>query len=1042
VVSVLFADLAGFTTRAETMDPEDVAAYLGEYHAQLKAELERFGGTVEKFIGDAVMAVFGAPVAHEDDAERAVRAALAIRAWAADEEVELRIGINIGEALVTLEADPAAGQPLAAGDVVNTAARLQSAAPTGGILVGAQTYRATERVVEYGPAEPVTAKGKSEPVPVWLAVRPRSRVHVERTHGGALVGRGRELDLLGGALDRARLERSPELVTLVGVPGIGKSRLVFELYGQVEAEPEITYWRHGRCVPYGEGVTFWALAEMVKAQAGILEGDDEAEAARKLAEVVDDPWIESHLRPLVGLAGGPGSGGDRRDEAFAAWRRFFERLADERPLVLVFEDLHWADDNLLDFVDHLVEWATAVPLLVVCTARPELLMRRPGWGGGKPNALTISLAPLSDDDTARLVGGLLAQPVLSADTQRELLLRAGGNPLYAEEYVRVLRDGGELDELPETVQGLIAARLDLLEPGAKALLQDAAVVGKTFWLGAVGGAEKALHALERREFVRRERQSSVAGETEYAFRHVLVRDVAYGQIPRAERADKHLRTAEWIERLGRPEDHAELLAYHYLQALELGAAAGIDTAGFAPAARVALTDAGDRAFSLNAYDAATRYYRAALDLGKEARGPLWLQIARIGFLAGVDETATILDALEELTAAGDREGAAEAEHVFAEHLWLSGEREAASRHLERARELVAGLPGAAITARATATASRFEMLANRNEKAIELGREAIALADELELEDVHAAALDNVGTARAVTGDDGGLADLADAARLAERANAIFEYLRAQGNLAVQLWIRGRLEDSLALYRDAADDAIRYGQLGFGRWLRAVVTNPFWSVGRWDEALAAADNLIAEVELGSPHYLAGPCYSVRALIRLSRDDIAGALDDARHAVEFSERASDPQNLLPTSVFVAFVYLETGRREEAASMLGRYLDALRTEPNIGFAIVIAEVVAWTAVPLGRADELVAGLTPYPQLWARAGRAFAAGDPIGAADILAASGAACEEAFCRLATARLGIDAEEQAARALAFFRLVGAGRYVRECEALLPAQRLA
>ncbi|MFY9588587.1 MAG: AAA family ATPase [Actinomycetota bacterium] len=382
VVTVLFADLAGFTSLAEEMDPEDVAALLDPYHARLKAEIERFGGTVEKFIGDAVMAIFGAPAGHEDDPERAVRAALRIRDWAADDQIELRVGINTGEALVTLDANPTEGETMAAGDVVNTAARLQSSAPIGGILVGEQTYRSTSKAIDYIEAEPVVAKGKAQPVAAWQAVSARARATVEHVQGASLVGRQRELDLLTGSLDRARQERSSQLVTLIGVPGIGKSRLVLELYGRIETETDITSWRHGRCLPYGDGVTFWALAEMVKAQAGILEDDDEAETARKLHAAVDDPWIESHLRTLVGLPGGAEGGGDRRDEAFTAWRRFLEGLAEERPLVLVFEDLHWADDDLLDFIDHLVDWATGVPLLVVCSARPELLARRPGWGGG------------------------------------------------------------------------------------------------------------------------------------------------------------------------------------------------------------------------------------------------------------------------------------------------------------------------------------------------------------------------------------------------------------------------------------------------------------------------------------------------------------------------------------------------------------------------------------------------------------------------------------------------------------------------------------
>ena len=590
VVTVLFADLVGFTSRAEQLDPEDVAAELTRYHGHLRAELERHGGTVEKFIGDAVMALFGAPTTHEDDAERAVRAAFTIRDWALDQGVEVRIGVNTGEALVSVDAHPETGESMAAGDVINTGARLQSAAPVNSIVVGEQTFRSTERAIDYREIAPVEAKGKSQPVSAWEAVQPRARFAVERVHGATLVGRRREVDLLEGALARVLEERSSQLVTIVGVPGIGKSRLVLELYEVIERLEELISWRYGRCLPYGEGITFWALGEMVKAQLGILEGDDDAEAERKLTDAVADSWVRSHLRPLVGLTGAAEGGGDKRDEAFAAWRRYFEELAAERPLVLVFEDLHWADDNLLEFLDHLVDWAAGVPLLVVCTARPELLTRRPDWGGGKPNALTVSLPSLSDDDTARLLAELLGS-VLPAETQVELLARAGGNPLYAEEFARMLRDRGTVGELPETVQGLIAARLDLLEPEQKSLLQDGAVIGKRFWVGGLAALadrpdlEAGLHSLERKEFVRRERSSTVETDSEYSFRHLLVRDVAYGQIPRAVRAEKHLLAARWVEQLGRREDHAEMLAHHYLQALELTTAAGGSTEAFADAAR-------------------------------------------------------------------------------------------------------------------------------------------------------------------------------------------------------------------------------------------------------------------------------------------------------------------------------------------------------------------------------------------------------------------------------------------------------------------------
>ncbi len=550
VVSVLFADLVGFTSWAEQMDPEDVRALLSPYYARLRTELERFGGTVEKFIGDAVMAVFGAPVAHEDDPERAVRAALAIRDWAREEErIQVRIAVNTGEALVVMGARPAEGEGMAAGDVVNTAARLQAAAPVNGILVGERTFRATRQAIEYRRAMPVEAKGKREPVAVWEVLGARARFGVDVPHQArtVLVGRERELGVLRDALGRVHTERAPQLVTLAGVPGIGKSRLLYELSQVIDAEPELISWRQGRSLAYGDGVSFWALAEMIKAQAGILESDTSGEAGAKLAEMTaevmpgspDADWVQRHLGALAGLGSGVSAGGDRRGEVVAAWRLFFEALAERRPLVLVFEDLHWADDGLLDFVDYLVDWAGEVPLLVVGTARPELLARRPGWGGGKPNAVTLSLAPLSDADTARLIGLLRGRAVLDAGQQEVLLVHAGGNPLYAEQYVQMLAERGAGRELPlpESIQGIVGARLDLLAPPEKRLLQDAAVVGKVFWPGAVtalggphgyGELDEYLHGLERKQFIRRERRSSVAGETQYAFVHVLLRDVAYG----------------------------------------------------------------------------------------------------------------------------------------------------------------------------------------------------------------------------------------------------------------------------------------------------------------------------------------------------------------------------------------------------------------------------------------------------------------------------------------------------------------------------------
>ena len=402
-VSVLFCDLVGFTSRSERLDVEDVRGLLAPYYQRLRTELQRFGGTVEKFIGDAVMALFGAPTAHEDDPERAVRAALAIQSAIAELneadpglDLHVRVGVTTGEALVALDARPVEGEGMASGDVVNTAARLQAAAPVDGILVDATTFRATDRQITYQPAEPVDAKGKTDPVAVWLVLGPRAGlgVDVDQAPVAALVGRERERGLLADALARTRAEQAPQLVTLVGVPGIGKSRLVWELSELVEADRELVTWRQGRCLPYGEGVALGALGEIVKAQAGILDTDPAEQAAAKLERAVagligeesEAAWVLRHLASLVGLAGGVELGRDRRVEAFAAWRRFLEALAEQGPAVLVVEDLHWADELLLDFLDHLVDWAADVPLLMVATARPELLARRPDWGAANPTA--------------------------------------------------------------------------------------------------------------------------------------------------------------------------------------------------------------------------------------------------------------------------------------------------------------------------------------------------------------------------------------------------------------------------------------------------------------------------------------------------------------------------------------------------------------------------------------------------------------------------------------------------------------------------------
>jgi class 3 adenylate cyclase/tetratricopeptide (TPR) repeat protein len=1063
IVTVLFADLVGFTGRAERLDPEDVQAVLAPYHARLRSELERYGGTVEKFIGDAVMALFGAPVAHEDDPERALRAALAIRDWIAEEgKLQVRIGVNTGEALINLAARPESGEGMAAGDIVNTAARIQTAAPVNGILVGETTYRATSQTIDYREPTTIEAKGKEEPIAVWEVVQARSRFGVDLAQqGGAeLVGRQRELELLKSALTRARLQESPELVTLVGVPGIGKSRLVGELMASIERgeqDSQLIFWRQGRSLPYGEGVSFWALAEMVKAQAGILETDDVEEAGAKLARAVDAlvqedaEWVKAHLRPLIGQASTELPGGSR-DEAFAAWRRFFEAMAEQRPLVLVFEDVQWADDGLLDYIEYLVDWVRGVPLFILCTGRRELLERRPAWGGGKVNAATVALAPLSDEETARLISTLSERPVLPAETQTALLLRAGGNPLYAEQYVRMLaeREGAEDLPLPESVQGIIAARLDALSQEEKALLQGAAVIGKVFWLGALDATEQQLHALQQKEFVQRARRSSVEGETEFAFQHLLVRDVAYGQIPRGDRADKHCRAAAWIESLGRPEDHAEMVAHHYLSALELMRAAGHEVGAVAGRARTALREAGDRATALNALAQAERYYTEALALIDEddsERAQLLLRLGKAQYLSHEQGAAELDAARVGLIASGDREAAAEAAVMLADLSWRVGRHDELHAYIEEARSLAEASSPSRVQITVLSHLSRYAMLSDRNDEAIDYGRESLRLAGELGLDDLRAHALNNIGTARVAKGDEGGLDDLEESIAIATRVNSIFDVLRGHNNLATSHLMLGHMTRATEIFEETMRLSEHFGYHGFGRFVQggAAVANRYMT-GDWDDALERAEVFLAEVEGGLPHYQTGFSYSSRSLIRLARGDSEGAEKDAELAVEHARPIRDPQIVQTTLAKAAFVFLCVGNDARVNDVFSECFEGLKKVDRLGFAAIELHHVAWVARALGREAEvleLIEGET-FQSPWWQAARAVAVGDLVQAADLLREMRSVADESFYRMhAAAQLveegrRAEADEQLRRALAFFRSVGAVRYVREGEALLAA----
>jgi class 3 adenylate cyclase len=553
IVTVIFVDLVGFTSRAETLDPEDVRAILAPYHDRVRDEIESFGGVVEKFIGDAVVGVFGAPTAYGDDPERAVRAALSVRAALG---TQVRIAVNTGEALVTIGARPERGEAMVAGDVINTAARLQSAAPAGGVLVGAETYRCTNGLVDYAVAEPVLAKGKELPVEVWLAERVASG---DGRPGAELVGRVGELAMLKGIWERATAG-TPHLVTVLGPPGVGKSRLASEFRRIVTAGGGRTV--RGRCLPYRESSAYGAFATQVKQFAGIFENDEPDVVLAKLrAEserlaVPDPEVVAGHLAIILGID--PHIVAEDREALFFSVRCFIEAAAAEQATVLVFEDIHWADRGLLDLIEQLVGRMHGLPVLLLTLARPELLDNRPGWGGGLPGYISMPLQPLVGVEAEALAFNVL-RGIEESERQRRAAMfaeMAEGNPLFIEQLAATVaeRPAGTAEALPTTIRGIVAARLDALPPGERSVLLSAAVMGKVFWRGPVERvAEDAttlgdtLAALERRDLIRREAVSAIAGEQQYSFRHMLIRDAAYDMLPRMRRQQLHADLARYLE---------------------------------------------------------------------------------------------------------------------------------------------------------------------------------------------------------------------------------------------------------------------------------------------------------------------------------------------------------------------------------------------------------------------------------------------------------------------------------------------------------------
>jgi class 3 adenylate cyclase/tetratricopeptide (TPR) repeat protein len=972
-VSVLAVDLVGFSASAQTLEPEDLQAAQRSFFSVVAAAVLKTGGVVAKRIGDAVVAVYGAPTAHENDPDRAVAAALETQTALATHVIPggrplvARAGVSTGEAIVTFEPD--SDVPQVAGEVLTRAMALQAAAPPGGVLVGRQTHRMTAPRVLYAEHEPLRVGSEGESETVWVAQGFAASV---RRSGETLplVGREPELGLLVSSVRRVMQERRGQLVTLVGEPGIGKSRLTRALFEHLDspATPALVRWRVGQCLPYGEGVTYWALSSIVKAQASILESDNGAVARAKLDLSVDrvlprttGPETAAQVKErLAALLGLPGAGSDPSDDvegSHAAWRRYLLGLAEDTPTVLVLEDLHAADDGLLQFLRTLVEGATSSPLLVLCTARPELMERRSDWLAGLRDAMTITLTPLAEPETVSVLARLLGEVELPEPLLRRMLDRVGGNPLYAEEYVRMLADSGVLHRsehgegfalggsvdiladlpLPDSVQGVVDSRLDLLSAAERSVVSAAAVVGEIFWEGAVAAVADAdrdevlrcLEALERREVVRQSLSSSVEGEHQFAFRHVLVRDAAYSRIPRSVRVVQHRRCADWIEHLARERgaDLAELRAHHRTTAYEQAAVRGADLEPYAKPAREALTSAAEHALRLHAVSAAHGFARRAVMLWyghEDDAGALQATLLEMN-LAFLDDPhafyteggpAKLEETAEKLLALGDRAGAARAEGLLGQAEWYRrGTAGLADKHLQRAVDLMAEEPASEQSATALAELGRYRMLNHQYAEAVALSDRAMAVARPLGLVEVEANALITAGTARYSLGDPLGIVQQEEALRLARQHN-LRALQRAANNLAATMQEEGRLRRSYELIEESARAARGWGLSLTTRADDSEIALMAWYDADWDRLVSHTEAFLAtageEAQQWETHLVA----LASVVHTMRRQPIPEHLE---RVLERSRHTAFPAIVRSSLVLLGAARLLEGRVEEAEAM---------------------------------------------------------------------------------------------------------------------------
>ncbi len=1017
-VTVLFADLVGFTNLSQQRDAEDVRELLTRYFDTARTIITRYGGVVEKFIGDAVMAVWGTTAIQEDDAERAVRAALElVDAVAAFAEavgapgLQARAGVLTGEAAVNLEAD---GQAMLAGDLVNTASRVQSAAQPGTVLVGAATRQASEAAIAYVEAGLHELKGKPAPMQLWQATR------VVAGRGGSMrptgieppfVGRERELRLLKEMLHATEEERKARLLSVVGLAGVGKSRLSWEFEKYVDGLSRVLYWHRGRCLAYGEGVAYWALAEMVRTRAGMVEGEPLEAARGKLRSVVEQfipdeeerRWVEPRLAQLLGLEGDSSS--DPRD-LYAAWRIFFERLAAQQLTVLLFEDLQWADSGLLDFIEYLLEWSRNSPILVLTLARPEVAERRPGWGIGKRGLTSLYLEPLPDPAMVTLLSGMV--PGLSDDLQGRILERAQGVPLYAVETVRMLLDRGllveeagsyravgSLDDLevPESLHAMIAARLDGLAPAERGLLQDAAILGKSFAPGAVAWVsgrpqpevDALLFTLVEKDLLSIQSDPRSPERGQYVFMQDLVRSVAHGTLARKDRRSRHLAAADYMELSWAGEEGvAEVIAAHLVAAYEADPGAD-DASALRLRARDALARAGDHAESLGAPDAAQRYFEQALELVDDdrTRAELSQNAGRAAKSQGRLEAAEAhfnhAQALHE--ALSNVAGWARALTELANIEFMGGQSEAA---IERLHNALAGLLAAdegdaerdAALAGVAAELGMFEYFHGDLDRGLEHIDLALQIAETWRLIDVVVEALDTKSWILAARGRREEAEIIGFGALKLAQETGSGAAANIEGNLADTLQEAEHLEAAADHFEHSGLEARRMGHR-----LRAAFANlagmpSLLDLGRWDRCAELVADYFEHDATELSDHVQTVGYAVGATwLFLWRGQLEGARRLVREAEALFEKSGPGSNVPPD--LRALLHAARAGIANAEGRAGDALEAAKSGLAVSIEVyptmarrALCEAVE-AALALGREDE-VAALMASARLTFRPGR----------------------------------------------------------------------